>query len=182
MAFTKRELSLLILTATALLLWIGDQYILSPVWAGRQEVSRARQEIAAQVAESENIVQKSGPAAIKQWKQMVEEGLYDDPAKTESMVFSYLSKTSTTYGVVLSSIQPDYGIREKGVGTLLFTVSGTGHALKVYEFIWDIETSELPILLETVHISSKDANSGQVSLQLKMSAIYTYQEQENEGK
>ncbi len=180
MALTKRELSLFLLTVAAIIILLSDRYVISPVWASRQAVSQQKQEIITLVARNKDIVENVAPVARRKWKQMEDDGLYDDPARSENMMINYLNEISRQYGITLSSIQPDYGSQNGGIGILDFTVAGSGFALDVYEFIWSIETSKKPIRLDAVHISSKDSSSGQVSVQLKLSVIYAYQQAQSE--
>ena len=176
MALTRRELNLLILTIAAVLLLLSDRYVFSPVLAARDATSEMRNELVATRAEYIEIVEKKGPAYRRKWKQMVDDGLLDEPAKAEIGMVRYLNEISSRYNIALSSIQPEYAEVSNGTGEIEFIIAGSGYALDAYEFIWHVETSKLPLKLTSVQISSKDTETGMASIQLKISSLYSYEE------
>ncbi len=180
MALTKRELNLLIFCMAAIVILLSDKYVISPILAARTATSEQRAEISAQKQENVIIVNTSGPAAQRKWKQMQKDGLVDNSAKAESQVINYLNELSTRHRILLSSIQPNHGEKKDGIGIIEFIIAGNAQALNCYEFIWNIETTPIPLKIQSLQISSKDTSSGQVSIQLKISSIYSYQVQEKE--
>ena len=174
MALTRRELNLLILTMAAIFILLSDRYVITPVLAARQETSEMRESVVATRAEYQDIVDTKGPAYQRKWQQMLDNGLYDSPAKAEIEMVRYLNQMSSQYEIVLSSIQPEYAGISNGSGEVEFIIAGSGYALNAYRFIWQMEISKLPIKLDSVHISSKDSETGMASIQLKISSLYSY--------
>ncbi len=175
MALTRREMNLLILTIAAIVILLADSYILSPVLEARGVARDEKAAVIDEMTQNKEIIETSGPIARRKWKMMLEDGMAEGAAESESMIINYLNDLSSDHGVSLSSIQPEYGEKEEGIGVIEFIIAGNGHALDSYEFIWNIESTKMPLKIESVHLSSKDTNSGQVSIQLKISSIYSYE-------
>ncbi|MBP8606457.1 MAG: hypothetical protein KBI46_11555, partial [Phycisphaerae bacterium] len=51
-------------------------------------------------------------------------------------------------------------------------VSGSGTMAAVTQFLWDIETSKLPLRIKSLQLGAADENGSQMTLQLKLSSIY----------
>ena len=176
MALTRRELSLLILTVAAILLLLSDKYVITPVLAKRAETSELKKQKEEIRREYDEIVSTKGPAYRRKWKEMVQNGLGDNPAKAEIRVVRFLNEISAKYNVVISSIQPEYAGESEGTGEIEFIIAGSGYALDAYKFIWHMETSQQPLKILSVQVSSKDSQTGMASLQLKVSTLYSYEE------
>ncbi len=174
MALTRRELNLLILTIAAIFILLSDKYVITPVLAAREETSELRDSTVETRQEYQDIVETKGPAYQRKWTQMMADGLNDSPAKTEIEMVRYLNQMSSRFNIILSSIQPEYAGISNGTGEIEFIIAGSGYALDAYKFIWYIETSKLPIKLNSVHMSCKDSEAGMASIQLNISSLYSY--------
>lgn len=180
MALTNREQKIMILAVSALLILIGDRYVLSPILAARSEVSRQKEQLAAQLDESLALLERARILKPR-WNGMLENGLSYDVEKTEAAVLRYIENSSGQSGFSITSIQPEHLPVKEKFGTIEFMVSGSGSMESVTRFLWAIETANVPLKISTFQLGANNENADVMSLQLNMTSIYLIDEQTTEG-
>lgn len=181
MALTNREQKIVIITVLALSVLIADRYILSPVFKMRSQISEQKQELQSQLNESLNLL-KRAKLLRSRWKMMQESGLSYDIQKTENKVLRYIEKSSESSDLSLTSIQPDHLPAKEKFGTIELMVSGSGSMKSVTNFLWSIETADVPLKIESMQLSANNEDADVMSLHLKLSSIYLIESARQEAQ
>ena len=171
MALTNREQKIVILTVIALSVLIIDRYVLSPVLAKRSEISQHKVDLQSRLDESLALLQRAKNLRSR-WQTMRSSGLTYDIQETESKVLRFIEKSSQNSGFSLSSIQPDHLPQKEKFGTIELMLSGSGSMQSVTEFLWNIETADVPLKIESMQLGANNEDADVMSLQLQLSSIY----------
>ncbi len=171
MALTKRERYISIITVVAIVILISDKLLITPLIQIRQRLNLELYETQTLFEQADLMVARKG-AIENQWRHLFDIGLDYDVEKIEGSVFRYVKDSSQKRGVALSSIQPDIVSSDDGLGHIEFTLSAFGTMKAVSQFIWDMETSQLPLRIINFQIGSGNKSASVINLQMKLSAIY----------
>jgi Tfp pilus assembly protein PilO len=171
MTFTKRERLIMIFSIAAIVLLIGDRYFLSPIMSKYSRTQEIKQQLQNRLDQSNAAIQRKA-ILQRQWQKMNDSGLKYNFAAAESNILRYIKDSALKNSLVLSSVQPQLIESKNDIREMEFIVSGTGSMDAVTNFLWDMETSELPLKTETFQLGSNDENAYQMSVQVKLSSIY----------
>lgn len=179
MALTNRERLIMFLAILAVVILIGDRYVLGPILEKRSQTRQLKQTLQADVEQAHATLQRR-KVLQRRWDQMQKAGLSYDIQKTEGLLFRCLEEASGRSRFLLTSIQPERSADQEQIGQLELMVSGTGTMDAVTQFLWDIEMAEIPVRIETLQLGSDNENASQMSLQLKLSSIYLIETKKQE--
>lgn len=171
MTFTKRERIIMIFSIAAIVLLVSDKYFLSPLMSKYSLIQETKQQLQSLLDQSNAAIQRKA-ILQRQWQKMKDNGLTDDFAVSESNILRHIKDSASKNRMVLSSVQPQLIDSKNDIREVEFIVSGTGSMDAVTNFLWDMETSELPLKAETFQLGSNDENAYQMSVQVKLSSIY----------
>ncbi|MCI0498148.1 MAG: hypothetical protein L0Y36_00500 [Planctomycetales bacterium] len=171
MALTNRERMVMIFAAAAIAILLGDRYALSPILEKRAHTRQTREALQTEVKQSLAALERK-KLLRQRWSQMQEAGLSYQIETIEGRVFRHLEESSGRAHLLLTAIQPDRPTTSQQFGEVDFMVSGSGSMAAVTQFLWDIETSALPLKIKSLQIGAADENASQMTLQLKLSSIY----------
>lgn len=170
MVLSKRERVILIATVLVVGLSFVDKVIYTPVQARLREMDAERSELLSQVNEARSLFDRQKilqPA----WQKMLDEGFRND-TEAESRVFRSLGEWSTETGLYVTSTKPDRLSGENGLKEMTFVLAGEGTLEAVARFLWLVETSPLPVKIKQVTLGSANEAGNDMSLQLRLSALY----------
>ena len=171
MDLSAKEKKLLIAAIIALGIMFGDKLLLKPLVEKRNMLKTQNAQITSDLEQARNILERR--KLVKQkWVQMQESGLTNDPQKLESSLFSFLEDASGKSGLEISYVQPGISESNEGFGLIDFTLSGRGTMRSVTEFLWEVETCNLPVLIGSFQLGALDENGQNVSIQLELSALH----------
>ena len=169
MGLSKRERIIVLVTILVVGTLVADRFVLAPITNGLEELRAERQKSLGQVAKAKNLLQQR--QQIEQ-KKAVSEGLRSD-AEAESRVAKALDKWAEDAQLMLTSVKPDrMASGDKGLKEILFVIAGKGSLDAVAWFLYQVETSELPIKVKHVQLGSTSEAGDNMSLELRLSALY----------
>jgi Tfp pilus assembly protein PilO len=179
MVLSKREKYIAIITAAIILLFALDHYVWSPVMDSRAQVQTQKKGLEREMQQAERILKKRERLASR-WDEMKEGGLGSDPSAIESRVLNAIQQWSNSCGLPISTVKPD---RDKGDGQLrqiMFNLALTGDMASVGQFLWEVENCSLPLRITEFQLGSRGGDASDLSLQLKLSALYLAEDPEGE--
>lgn len=171
MVLSKRERLILIITLSIIMLFALDRFVLTPVLDARAEIQAERQRLTKEIDKASALL-KQKETFGKEWEERINNGLNSDVSSTESIALNALRAWAQNYGMTLSSIKPE---REKGEGKMqeiIFNMACSGNMTSVGQFLWQIENTELPLRITEFQLGSREEDGKEMSLQLKLSALY----------
>ena len=83
---------------------------------------------------------------------------------------------------MLSSVKPDRLAGDKGLKEILFVVAGKGSLDAVAWFLYQAETSDLPVKVKYMQLGSTSESGSSMSLELRLSTLYLAAEEKASPK
>ena len=170
MVLSKRERILAIATILVLGALALNAIIIKPLSARREQTTNEKLELEAQLAEAQNVFERRRMLERK-WKGLLSEGMRSD-ADAESRVARALNEWSRQTRLTLTSVKPERSATDKGLNEITFVMAGRGGLEAVASFLYRIETSELPVKVTDMQLGSTSESGDNMSLQLRLSAVY----------
>lgn len=171
MALTSRERMIMMAAIAAVLVLVSDRYALTPLMEKRSENKQLVKSLEAEVEHSLSILNRRKQLQSR-WDQMQSDGLSAQDGRIESLVLRFLQESSKQAGLLLTSIQPEHSEVKADFGHIEFLISGSGDMRAVTRFLWNLETTSLPLKVESFQLGAADDTASQMSLQLTLSSIY----------
>jgi hypothetical protein len=176
MVLSKRERIILIVAVVTVGALLANFFVIDPVANRLKQIDDERLALEAEFNEAQSLFERQkllGP----RWKAMLSDGLRSD-AEAESRVARALNEWSDRARLSLSSVKPDRVASDKGLQEMTFVVAGNGDLESVAQFLWQVETAELPIKVKSMQLGSTSESGDTMSLELRLSALYLSAKQE----
>lgn len=174
---SAKEKRLLIIALAAIALLIGDKYIFSPAFAKRNEIKAQKDSASAQLEKAQNLI-RSSKSVSGRWQSYQDSGLSAEPQELESTLLRFVDETSRSCGLTLSFVQPGDTDIENGFGTLEYQISGAGSMRSVTRFLYEVETAQLPVKVESFQAGASDESGRNITVQINISALFIAPEKE----
>jgi Tfp pilus assembly protein PilO len=173
---SKREWYILVAAVTSIVLLVGDRYVLKPALARLAQAKAQKRSLLDETAQAKSLFERRRLMEQK-WQTMISGGLEDDASKTESRILHALRQWADDHGLMLSSIKPERVSGQGSLREITFLLAGTGTMSSVSQFLWQIEKAAVPIKILNLQLGSRNEQGDDMSLQLRLSAIYISAEQ-----
>ncbi len=169
MGLSQRERIIVLVTIFAVGALVADRLVLAPITNGLGELKAERQKVSDQVRKAKNLLQEKQQ---RERKKAASAGFRSD-AEAESGVAKALDKWAEDARLALSSVKPDrVAGGDKGLKEILFVIAGKGSLDAVAWFLYQVETSELPIKVKHMQLGSTSEAGDNMSLELRISTLY----------
>jgi hypothetical protein len=159
---------------------IADRFIRAPIAVRWGELQSQRQQSLTQVAKAKNLLAEKQQRERKN-KTMGTEALQSD-AEAESRVAQALVKWSDDARLMLSSVKPDRMAGDKGLKEIVFVVAGKGSLDAVAWFLYQVETSTLPLKVKYMQLGSTSESGDNMSMELRLSTLYVAADEKSSPK
>jgi len=180
MGLSKRERMIVLITIVAVGALVADRLVRAPIASRLGQLKSERDQALAQVAKANNLFERRQQAERK-WKTLLSDGLQND-AEAESRVTKAMNKWSEDARLTLTSVKPDRVAGDKGVKEIVFVVAGKGSLDAVAWFLYQVETSELPIKVKYMQLGSTSESGDNMSLELRLSTLYLAADEKSSPK
>jgi Tfp pilus assembly protein PilO len=170
MKIENRQRFLMILTAAAAALLIGDHLIIEPlagVWSARSHQITALRE---QVRDGRFLVKRE-TILRNQWSDMQSNALPVNPSMAEQQTLRAFDNWSRSSGCEISSIMPQWKNDSTNYMTLNCRVEAAGTLATLGGFLYSIEKDPMALKLDSVEFSARDNTGQQLSLGLQISGL-----------
>ena len=175
MVLTKRERRIFWTTLVVMVLLVSDRFVINPGLEALDSVSEEKQRLGAEVRAMRDVLDRSTTRA-RQWQEMIENGLMDDPSAAQSSMLHALETWSEQSRVRLTSVTPQRSTGDKGLRDIVFTIAGKGDMASIGEFVWLIEQTRMPVKINSLTLGSTNASGQDLILTLKLSLLYLTEE------
>jgi len=180
MVLSKRERIIAIVTLVVVGALIADRFVLTPILNRLDQLETQKQDLLAELNEAQNLFERRRLLERK-WKTMLSEGLRNDQ-EAESRVARALDDWSEDARLTLTSVKPEHAAGSNGMKEITFVIAGRGGLDAVAWFLYQIETAEMPVKVKDMQLGSTSEAGDNMSLQLRLSAIYAGEEQKSSEK
>ena len=176
MVLSKRERRIFWTTLVVMVLLVSDRFVINPGLEALDSVSEEKQRLDAEVVARRRVL-KGSTARARQWQEMIENGLLDNPSAAQSSMLHALEEWSEQSRVRLTSVTPQRSTRDRGLRDIVFTIAGKGDMASIGEFVWLIEQTSKPVKITNLTLGSTNASGRDLTLSLKLSLLYLAEEE-----
>ncbi|MGZ4962821.1 MAG: hypothetical protein ACXWC8_09730 [Limisphaerales bacterium] len=171
----NRQQVLLFVALGALLFFVGDHLVLTPLVNGWQARTKRIAELKQFIKQGE-MLQDREQNVRSRWSQMRTNTLSSNASVAQSQVFKAFDRWSQDSRMKVGSIKPQWKHNDEYT-TLECRANATGDIQSLSKFIYDAEKDPLALKVESVEITSRDNNGQQLSLVLQVSGLVLNQTQ-----
>jgi len=171
MVLSKRERYVVAATIIAVSILVLDRYVVTPFLDHRAQIEAERQNLLREMESAINQFARRRRME-QEWKDMLAAGLSSDASGAESQVLHAVRNWSQESGFALSSMKPERIAQEGELQEITFQAAGTGSMRSVARFLWNLETAPLPLKVKELQLGSRKEGADDLSLQLRISALY----------
>jgi hypothetical protein len=171
MILNRRELYLAIATVSVLAVLLLDRVVFTPFLERGAYGKSERQRLTTEFEHATNLISKKNELA-RTWNRMLDGGLTDSAAETESVTLHAIRDWADETGLALSLVKPDRPAVEEDLSEIKFRAVGTGTMDSVARLLWRVETTELPVRIKKVELGSRSEGQDDLSISLQLSALY----------
>jgi len=170
MKIENRQQFLVILTIVAAGLYVGVNFILTPLggwWSARsKEITTLR----AQVKDGNYLINHE--TSIRgHWGDMLTNSLPSDTSLAEQQVLRSIDDWSGSTGVEVTSMSPQWKADSTNYLTLTCHVETSGDINSLTRFIYDLERGPMPLRLDSVEIGAHDASAQAMTLSMDINGL-----------
>lgn len=169
MVLSKRERIILIAAIAAVVMLVADKFVVGPISERREATKTQKLELQTQL-ENAQILFSRRKLMERKWKTLLSDGLQND-AEAESKIARALDEWSKKTMLTLNSVKPERVASDKGLKEMTFVVAGMGTLESVSRFLWQIETTPIPIKVMDMQVGSTNETGQNMSMQLRLSAL-----------
>lgn len=180
----SREQFLAILVGAAVLLMVGDKFILEPLTASWTARTKRIAELEKQVAEGTKKLERDRPIRDR-WNAMRASALTNDVTAAERQALGAFDRWSRDARVSISSLKPSWkrtSDREEHQA-IEYHADVTGSLANLSQFLYQIEKDPLAMKVDVVDLTTRDAEGRNLTLSLQLSGlVLTPKKNENAAK
>ena len=173
MVLSKRERYIAVLTGAVLVLLGLYQWVLQPLKDQSDELDMRTAQASADVMRLNKVVKQSKDAR-KELAAMTTGGkLSGDASSAETMIYRSVRDWAQDARMSPPSVQPTRSAeKEKDFYKLTFRVQGGGSMSQISRFLYQIKTTNVPVQINELQITSNKENTDDLKLTITVSTIY----------
>ena len=170
MIASKRERIIGLLTAGVLVVLALDRLVLAPLTERRRTVEAQVEEARADVQLAEVLLDNRG-RMDELWDAMLAGGIKAEVPEAESQALNALRDWAKDAGVTLTSLKPDRAETAQHFRVVYVGATCTGSMRSITEFLWRVQTTQIPMRVTLMQISARKPGTDDLSLQLSVSTL-----------
>jgi hypothetical protein len=167
---TKNRQKMLLIGACVVIgLWIGDNFIITPLIHSWKDRAAYIENLRRQVANGSYILSRQG-SIQSQWDIMRTNALPSNVSLAQAQLLKSFDHWERTSGLNRVSIKPNWK-QEDNYMTLECRADYTGDMNRVRSFLYEIEKDPIGVKIEDVEISTHDDSGRVLSLGVQLSGL-----------
>ena len=170
MVLSKRERNIVLAAIGAVALLVLDQLVISPVVTAYEQLQTDEKSYSDKLAHASLLFQHR-KATEARWNRMVADGLKSSAAETEDALDHAVYEWAQSSGLALKSCTPEHTTQKDRSEVVLYIV-GTGNMSAVAHFLYQAQTSKLPVQPEDVEIGARREAADDLTVTLHISGLF----------
>jgi len=170
MKIENRQQFLLQLTVAVLALYVGVNFILTPLgswWSARQTQIK---ELRTKVQAGQQLI-KRAPGIRKHWSEMQANALPASPSLAEQQLLKSVDEWSRSSGAEVTSLMPQWKNESTNYLTLTCRVETSGNLGTLSKFLYDLEQGPQALRLDSVELSARDKDGQVMTLSTEINGL-----------
>jgi hypothetical protein len=166
----NRQQVLAILAISAVVLLLGDRLVLGPLTRTWKEHSQKIADLKRSISQGDVLLGRE-KIIHDSWQQMHANTLPLNLSAAEDEVFKAFYRWSEESQISISSIKSQWKRNADDYMVLECSADGFGSIETITRFLYELEKDPLALRVESVKVSTRDANGQQLSLSLQVSGL-----------
>jgi len=168
----NREQLLAILAVTAIVLMVGDKFILQPLSTSWNARNKRIADLEKQVAEGTAKLERDR-AIRDRWNAMRANSLTNDVSAAETSALGAFDRWSREARVTISSLKPTWKrtTEREEHQTIEYHADVTGSLANLAQFLYQIEKDPLAMKVDSVELATRDVEGRNLTLSLQLSGL-----------
>ncbi len=170
MKIENRQQFLVVLTIAAAALFVGVNFIITPLgnwWSARQAQIKV---LRTQVTEGQQLIKRAA-GIHSRWDEMRQNALPPNTSLAEQNLLQSVSDWARNSGVELTSVMPQWKKDSTNYLTLACRVETAGDMGTLSKFIYDLEKGPMALRLDAMELTSRDASGRLLTLGLELNGL-----------
>ena len=170
MKIENRQQFLIILTFVAIGLFVGVNFILTPLagwWSGRSAQIR---DLSAKVKDGRYLIQRE-VAIRNHWEDMRANALPANTSLAEHQLLNAVDGWSQSSGVEITSMMPQWKNDDTNYMTLNCRVETAGDIGTLSKFLYELEKGPMALRVDSVELAAHDNTGQQMTLGLDLNGL-----------
>jgi Tfp pilus assembly protein PilO len=170
MKIENRQQFLLQLTIAAVALFVGVNFICTPLagwWSARQAQIK---ELRTRVREGQQLV-KRAPGIRSHWAEMQTNALPANSSLAEQQLLRAVDEWSRSSGAEVTSLMPQWKNESTNYLMLTCRVETSGNLGTLSKFLYDLEKGPLALRLDSVELGARDKDGQQLTLSTEINGL-----------
>ena len=168
---TQREKTIAIVVGAVIGLYALDQVLLSPQ-LDRLNAAEAKSAGHREKLDDASSVMKKNQAAARVWRPLAGDRVKTDSSSAESQLRDRVLACARAADITVPNYQFDKAEKEQGFDRLQLTVTAVGNMRQVSRFLFELQTTDAPLRVESTQLKSRTDGVDDLQLQVKLSTIY----------
>jgi hypothetical protein len=169
----NREKLLTLVALVAIALLAGDKLILTPL--ANSWKSRSARIAAVTMSINQGALLLDREDAIRdRWQEMQASSVSANSSLAEDEVRKAVQRWTERSRITFTSIKPQYRQSADDYGTIDCQVDANGDLQGLTRFIYELERDPLPLRVEQLDLTSRDATGRQLSLSVRFTALVLF--------
>ena len=167
---SKREKWLAIIIAALVVIFAGDQLVVSPLLS---HLATLEDQVAAADKQYQHarMLVDNRETLLARWRGYENAGLAADDSQLRLNIQQQLTEASQQAGVNLTTLAAGRAVKGERFHEIQFTASGTGSLEQVVAFLVNLQNSALPMRVVRCDISSPSETQDKLTVRLTLSTI-----------
>jgi Tfp pilus assembly protein PilO len=170
MKIENRQQFLMALTIGAAALYIGINFIATPLSGLWSDRSAQIKDLRAKVSEGKTLIQRES-VVRNRWSDMSSNSLPNNSSLAEQQLLKSFDTWARETGAEISSIMPQWKNDSTNYMTLNCRVEASGNLATLSQFLYRIEQGPTALKLDSVELSAHDTTGQQLTLGLQISGL-----------
>ncbi len=170
MKIKNRQEFLVVLTAAALALLVGVDFVLAPLggwWSARQAQVK---DLRTKVTDGNRLLQRE--ASIRsRWRDMTVNALPANTSLAEQKLLTAVDGWSRSSGAEVTSLMPQWKNESTNYMTLTCRVETSGTLGTLSQFLYDLERGPLALRLDSLELTARDKEGQQMTLSTEINGL-----------
>lgn len=166
----NRQTILLAATAGIVALWIGDQFVLTPLAKTWGDRSSAIVELRKSIEKGKLAIGRDR-SLTTQWDNMRTNTLPSATSASEAQMFTAFDRWSQDSHVTISAIKPQWKDNDGEFRTLECHVDASGNMTALTKFLHNIEKDPMAVRVEAVELSAREQTGQDLTLSIQLSGL-----------
>lgn len=170
MVASKRERIIGLLTAGVLAVLALDKLVLTPLMQRSADATAALERATAEQEAATMLIENRGRME-RRWRTMLAGGIKADVPEAETYALESIRGFGEDAGVKFNTLNPDRSETREHFQVVYVSTSCTGSMRQISEFLWRVQTTQVPMRVTFMQISARRPGTDDLTLQLGISTL-----------